>query len=158
MRELRPMILLVACVAFLSAVPSQAADEVTIGRFVQELARIKQVDAADVQTAVGSLTGAGVRIPADIDFSGPLTEGDVARLSRLVGLELTTTRPDRLFGARRLDVFFEVFASELQPRGSSDESETRGQPSGGPEFDPYGKGNGGSKGKKKGHRSPSDPE
>ena len=158
MTKLRCVGALVAGVFLLAAVvPALAADDMTVGKFVQELARAKQLGAQDVQTAVLSLERSGVRLPAGTELTKQLTEGDVARLSRLVGLNVTTTRPNANFDAERTQTFFDNFGEELGKPGTSFETSAKKEESG-PPFDPYAKGKGGSKGKKKGHRSATDPE
>lgn len=139
------------------ALPAVAAD-MTVGNFVQKLAREKKLDATDAQTAVDSLAAAGVRLPADLQLNGRLTEGDVARVSRSAGLNVTTARPSAYFDAARVDLFFNTFAYELGPgRGTdgllADSGDQRSfDDRGGPPFDPFGKGKGkgGTKGKGKG--------
>jgi len=136
------------------ALPAVAAD-MTVGSFVQKLAREKNLDATDAQTAVDSLAAAGVRVPADIQLNGRLTEGDVARVSRSAGFNVTTARPSAYFDAARVDLFFNTFAYELGPgRGtdnrSTDSADQRSDVgTGGPPFNPFGKGKGkgGTKGK-----------
>jgi hypothetical protein len=167
MRKLRRLGAIVAGVALvLGCLPAfSAGGSVTVGQFVQELAKVKRLNAADARTAAESLGRVGVRIPAGTDLSKRLTEGDVAELSRLAGLNVTTTRPDTTFDGERLDLFFDSFANELTQtgdttaRGSEGHDDSGGNGTGtGLQFDPYSKGKGGSKGKKKGHRSPTDPE
>ena len=152
----------------LAAVPALAAASVSVGDFVQGLARAKNLGASDASAAVASLAGVGIRMPAGTDLGRPLTEADVASISRLAGVKVTTTRPDAPFDEQRLQRFFTTFANELGPKTGGETVSTRngetpdGQsgdaPGNGPGFDPYSKGKGGSKGKKKGHRTPSDPE
>jgi len=153
--------------------PVMSADdkgEMTVGRFVLRLANSHQLNATDPALAAGALERVGIRLPQGLDFQKPLTERDVASISRAAGLDVTTNRPDTSFGSERVDRFFMTFASEFnaQTKGGDDTISTRngetpdGQsgpaPGNGPGFDPYSKGKGGSKGKKKGHRSPTDPE
>jgi hypothetical protein len=156
MKSLRTLIAVTAVVGILAAAPV-LAEQVTVGRFVMDLAKAKRLEAVDARSAAAALDRVGVRIPAGTDFSKRLTEGDVARLSRLAGLNVTTTNPDGSFDNDRLGSFFTVFASELATGSARSSTSTEGEESG-PPFDPYAKGNGGSKGKKLGHRSPSDPE
>ena len=170
MDKLRRLCALLAAVALVATagVPALATDDVvTVGHFLKQLALVKQLEAPDVHSAVKSLDRAGVRIPANTDLNKRLTEGDVARLSRLAGLNVVTTRPENEFSTDRFDTFFASFSTELG-KGSADDYQARNgetpdgssgdAPGNGPPFDPYSKGKGGSKGKKKGHRSPTDPE
>ena len=118
MKLLRTMAALCAAWTLLFVTPA-VADETTVGRFVMELARTKQLASADVTTAVVALDGIGIRVPAETDFSKRLTERDVVRLSRLAGLNVTTTRPDNSFDGERVDLFFTTFENELDPPSTS---------------------------------------
>lgn len=151
------------------ALPAFAAGDVTVGQFVQRLAKEKNLNSATLEIAADSLTAVGVSLPAGLDFSARLTEGHVSRISRSMGLNVTTSRPERAFDDGQVDSFFSTFSLELGAgAGDDDSASTRGgeTPDGasggsngeGPGFDPYAKGKGGSKGKKKGHRSATEPE
>ena len=152
-------------IAFSLVVPVYAAS-VTVGDFVTELARVKQLDAVDAQTAADSLAAAGIRIPSDLDLGKQLTEADVARLSQLMGLKVSSSSPDRAFSGEQVDQFFVAFGEDIAG-GQDDDFDTRngetpGGESGsangnGPGFNPYTKGKGGAKGKKKGHGGPVSP-
>ena len=141
-------------IAVALAMPAVAKDA-TVGGFVTGLANAKGLNATSPQIAADSLANVGVRIPSGINFSKRLTEADVAQLSRLAGVNVTTTSPDRVFSDGQVSQFFQTFAGELGRGGKvgGEEADTRKV-----DFDPYSKGKGGSKGKKKGHRSPTDPE
>jgi len=150
------------------ALPAFAAGDVTVGQFVQRLAKEKNLNAASLGIAADSLTAAGVSLPAGLDFSARLTEGHVSRISRAMGLNVTTSRPERAFDGSQVDSFFSTFSLELGSGaddpiagtrgGETDEGASSGSSGEGPPFDPYAKGKGGSKGKKKGHRSATEPE
>jgi len=123
------------------------ADDITTGGFVQKLARQKQLDATDVQTAVDSLAAIGIRLPADLQLNRRLTEGDVTRISRAAGLNVTTARPSAVFDAARVDQFFNTFAYDLGPGNerstdSGDQGSHFGGDGNGPPFNPFGKGKG----------------
>lgn len=163
----------VVFLALATVMPVMSAETgaMTVGRFVQRLAQSHQLNAEDPVVAAGSLERIGIRLPSGLDFRRLLTERDVATISRAAGLEVKTNRPNATFGSERVDRFFMTFASEFAPapgKQGGEEYTTRGgaTPDGesgnsngnGPPFDPYTKGKGGSKGKKKGHRSPTDPE
>jgi len=160
------------------AVPAFAAsDEVTVGRFVQEMAKAKRLNATDAVTARNSLRAAGIVVP-DISFSKRLTELDVTLFSRTAGLQVTTSNPDGYFNQDQVDRFFASFASEIgvpngagAGGGSTDEwcqnpngcdnpgdGTGPGNGNGGPPFDPFTKGKGKNKGKGKSSRTPTDPE
>ena len=149
-----------------AAVPALASDY-TVGQLVQRLAKEMNLQSVDARSAAGSLAEAGIQLPAGLDYSKGLTEADVADIARAAGLKVTTTRPDSSFDSGQVDRFFLTFAGELGGRygddnsvrnGETPDGESGGAPGNGPAFDPYSKGKGGAKGKKKGHRSPTEPE
>lgn len=149
--------LFVAIALVAVALPAFAANEATVGQFVVKLAQARNLGATDARVAVDSLRGVGVRLPADLNFSAQLTEGDVARLSRAVGINVTTANPDNSFTNDQVDQFFSAFAVNLQNNAGGDELAPADED--GPPFNPYSKGKGGSKGKKKGHDfTPTEPE
>ena len=157
MRLNRLVTLLLVVVVF--TLPAMASNEVTVGSFVQRLAQSKKIDSSSARLAVGALSQAGIQLPPDLELSARLTEGDVARISRALGLAVSTNRPDSGFSGEQVDKFFASFRVELAlaPNGGTVNGahETRA----GAQFDPYVKGKGGSKGKKKGHDfTPSEPE
>jgi len=154
--------------ALLFAGPALAAD-VSVGAFVQELARARHLDAATPQGALDSLEAAGLRLPSNLDLGKRLTEQDVSEISRSVGLNLTTSRPGASFSSTQVDQFFESFSGELgvgsgTAGGGATAEENPGQGGGpgngdgGPPFDPFAKGKGKNKGKGKSSRTPTDPE
>jgi hypothetical protein len=131
--------------------PVEAA-ELTVGQFVQELARLKNLNAVDQRAAADELAQAGYRLPADLDFSKRLTEGDVARISVAGGLPVSTSDPEMPFTSEQVHRFLLAFSTELTGEDESeDPPETREKD---PGFDPFGKG----KGKGKGSHSPCEPE
>ena len=139
--------LFVALAMVAVALPAFAGNA-TVGVFVINLANARNLGATDARVAVNSLRGVGVRMPADINLSKQLTEGDVASLSRALGVNVTTTNPDNAFTDDQVDRFFAAFAVNLQNVGGESNDTAA---SDGPPFNPYSKGKGGSKGKKKGH-------
>ena len=147
--------------------PAMAANK-SVGEFVQDLARNKNLNASDAQTAFESLQAVGIRLPATLDMGKTLTEGDVAEISRSVGLNVTTSNPEAPFDSAKSDRFFQSFGEEI---GSSGESATTngdyphdggeyGFPGNGngPPFDPWSKGKGKGRGKGKGGYTPTEPE
>jgi hypothetical protein len=143
--------------------PALAASEVTIGRFVQELALHRNLNAIDVPTAVDSLRTVGVRLPSDLDMSARLTEGVVVSVSRAIGLRVTTSNPNTPFDENQVESFFfalgdqmaddsEIITNTINPYGTGN---GKGN---GPAFDPFTKGKGKHKGKAKGWQSPTEPE
>ena len=148
--------LFVAAVLVTAAVPTFAAGDATVGEFVIKLAKIRNLAATDARVAVDALRGVGVRVPMDLNYSKRLTEGDVARLSRSFGLNVTTTSPDTLFNAGQVDRFFATFGVDISTEAEGTTARNHAE---GLTFDPYSKGKGGSKGKKKGHGfTPTEPE
>lgn len=133
--------------------------EVSVGDFVQRLAQAKNLDSTEAGIAVDSLRQSGIRLPVDLDLSRGLTEGDVARIARAVGLSVSTNRPEAEFSGEQVDKFFASFQVEMA-LSRPDSGMGGGVPRSpnGP-FNPYTKGRSGMKGKKKGHaRTPSEPE
>jgi hypothetical protein len=156
MRKVSRLAALVAVVSVTAAIaaPAVAAPNDTVGRFVQEFAKAKNLNATDPRIAADSLAAVGIRVPADLDFSARLTEGDVARISRSAGLNVTTSRPDTPFSSEQVDRFFQSFGREL----NETDGVTATRAGNGPKFDPFSKGKGKHKGHGKGHRTPTDPE
>ena len=146
--------LFVAALLVTAAVPTFAAGDATVGEFVIKLAKTRNLAATDAGVAGNALRGVGVRVPADLNYSKRLTEGDVALLSRSFGLNVTTATPDTLFTADQVDRFFATFDVGI----TLDEGNaTRARDD--LKFNPCSKGKGGSKGKKKGHDfTPTEPE
>ena len=151
--------LFVAVLLVTAAVPAFAASDATVGEFVIKLARAGNLAATDARVAVDALRGVGVRVPTDLNYSKRLTEGDVVRLSRSFGLNVTTRSPDKSFTSDQVDRFFGTFGVDVSFKltsGAGNDTRTH-QPD--HSFDPYSKGKGGSKGLKKGHDfTPTDPE
>ena len=137
-----------AVIALVIAMPV-AAKDATIGGFVIGLANAKGLNATSPQIAADSLANVGIRIPSGINFSKHLTEADVARLSQVAGLNVTTTSPDRVFTDDQVSQFFQTFAGELGAGKVGGEQAVERKV----DFDPYSKGKGGSKGKKKGQQA-----
>jgi hypothetical protein len=137
------------------AAPAMAASDFTVGQFIQELAKVKNVNATDARIAVDSLRAVGIRIPAGLDLGASLTEGTVVEISRAAGLRVATNNPSALFGEGQVDSFFSAFSVELGVGAESDDPPTTDvrDPN---KFDPFtkGKGNHYAKGK----RSPTEPE
>ena len=111
MKTIRLTILLLTVVAF--AWPVRASDEVTVGSFIQRLAQSKNLNSADARIAVDALGEIGIRLPPELELSAKLTEGDVARVSRALGLAVSTNRPDAAFSGEQVDRFFASFRVEL---------------------------------------------
>lgn len=153
MRSVTLRALAIAVVLAAAAAPSLAAD-VTVGQFVQELARAKQLNATDAEIAAESLRSVGVRLPQDLRLSERLTEGDVVRISRAAGLSVSTTNPAAPFDEEQVDRFLVVFGVEL---GTTPPDDPVVEPHD-PDFDPWLKGKGNHYGHHKYSRSPTEPE
>jgi hypothetical protein len=154
MRSVKLSVLAVAVLVAAIATPAIAAGEATVGQFVQEMARAKNLNATDARIAVDSLRAVGVRLPDDLKLSDRLTEGTVVRIARAAGLPVNTSNPDAVFDLDQVDRFFDVFDAELGAGPVDDETVTPHTPW----FDPFTKGKGKHKGWGKGHRTPSEPE
>lgn len=145
------------------AVPAFAANEFTVGDFVQRLAQSRGLVSTDARIAGDALRGIGVRLPDDLSFANPLTEGDATRIARAAGFNVRTSNPSAIFGAEQVELFFVSFGDEADGSVSSQGHTNPGNGSGpgngngGPPFDPYTKGKHG-KGKAKHHPTPTDPE
>ena len=138
---------------------AQVADQeaMTVGRFIVELAKAKKLTATDARLATASLADVGVMLPAELSFDKPLTEGDVVRLARAAGLNVSSSDPDRPFDFEQVDRFFLAFTAQLNapapPGGIATRDHKPGHAGPGtvpPGFDPF------TKGKKK--ATPQEPE
>lgn len=144
------------------AAPTQAT-EITVGQFVQQLARAKNLNATDAKIAADSLAAVGVVLPP-LNYGAVLTEGDVALIARSAGLNVRTATPEAAFNADKSSRFFSSFSGELEDDNGirSRKSYRKSEP--GPEDEtpdgeaeaPDGKGKG--KGKGKNGRTPSEPD
>jgi hypothetical protein len=141
------------CAMVVAGAPSQADSTTDVGDFIVRLATAKNLNSADPQIARDSLAAIGVRLPSDLDLEKSLTEGDVATISRLAGLRVTTSRPDAEFSDAQLRDFFDSFGAELGATGAEGDNPGQGSGpgngNGGPPFDPFTKGQGKKKGKGK---------
>jgi hypothetical protein len=143
--------------AFAVAAPALAGN-VTVGRFYTELAQAKHLPSADAAAAETSLRGAGFNLP-ELELGKGLTEGDMISISNVLGLSVTTQRPEAPVSEAQLNTFMSSFRGQLGATSAGAKSaapyQTYGQGTGG--IDPGNSGNG--KGKKKGHnKSSSEPE
>ncbi len=87
--------------------PAALATEITVGSFVQDLARTHDF-----------------RLPADLDLSRNLTEADVVRIAGAAGLRVRTSRPGASFSAEQAESLLLSFRADLG--GGSANAETRG--------------------------------
>lgn len=146
MKRLSKFGVVAGVIAAFAAVSVMAA-EVTVGQFVVEIAKVKNVSAGDPESAVRGLQAAGVNL-SGLDLRKSLTEGDVASIASAVGIRVTTSQPAAAFSQRQVDSFVQTFGSDLNTGGDPGtvrtENTTRIDPQPG-------------KGKSKGFRSPSEP-
>jgi hypothetical protein len=134
-------------IAFFAAASVMASD-VTVGQFLVQIAKAKNVSAVDGDSAVRGLQSVGVNL-SGLDMNKTLTEGDVARIAGAVGMKVTTSRPEASFSQRQADSFVQAFGKSLGSGGTTDgpttQTTTRPDPRPG-------------KGKSKGHvKSPGEP-
>ena len=139
-----------ALVALALCVPAMAANTVTVGDFVIELARAKGFAASNAAQAKASIEGTGVTLPV-ADFGRVLTQGDVVAIGNAAGLDLSSSTPEAAFTGDQVDAFLVSLAPELGATDGDNATDGAYNDNG---ADPRTKG----KGKKKGlFRSPSEP-
>jgi hypothetical protein len=100
-----------ALVVALVASPAFAG-EVTVGKFLIEIAKVRSLAASDAATAERALRSAGVQLP-DLDLRKTLTEGDVAEISKTMGLRVSSARPESVVSQNQVDSFVQTFGSDL---------------------------------------------
>ena len=154
----------IAVVLAVALAGAAQAAEITVGQFIQQLAKAKNLNATDAEIAADSLAATGVVLPSGLRYSSALTEGDVAKIARSVGLNVRTATPEATFSSTRSDRFFASFSREL---GSDSLSSGLRERQGselrkGEDEDPDGEGEdpgqGKGKGKGKNGRTPSEPD
>lgn len=140
----------IAAAVVASAMPAMAADY-TVGQFLVEVAKAKNIVAVDPVSAERGLRQAGVSLPA-LDLNRSLTEGSVAAIATAVGVPVSTSRPDAPFNQGQVDSFITTFGSSMGSSGSSNQTDAAGT-DGTTKEDPQP-----GKGKSKGfNKSPSEP-
>ena len=157
------------------AAPASASNDITVGEFIQSLARAKNLQASSPRIAADSLASVGIFVPRDLSYTSALTEGDVSKIARSAGLNVRSANPDAKFDSIKTDRFFNSFGRELTGDsqdskgntgddakwgwwwswGGGSESESESD-NGGEDEGPSGKGKG--KGKGKNDMTPSDPD
>jgi hypothetical protein len=147
MKRLSKFGVVAGVIAAFAAVSVMAA-EVTVGQFLVQIAKVKNVGAVDGESAVRGLQASGVNL-SGLDLNKNLTEGDVARIASAVGVKVTTSQPQAAFSQRQADSFVRTFGTDLGSGGAADGPSTQGTTR--PDPQP-------GKGKSKGHtKSPSEP-
>ena len=146
------MILIFCCVA---TAPVLAGDSgLTTGDFLHRVALARQLNAVDGADAERLLRETGVRLPT-LTLNERLTEGTVVTISRSLGVQVTTSRPDAPFESSSMIAFLDLVAAQAP---TTEQSATGGESGPYPRpndqaADPRTKG----KGKKKGLPPVSDP-
>src|SRR5512139_2468868 len=139
----------IAAAVVVSAMPAMAADY-TVGQFLVEVAKAKNIVAVDPASAERGLRQAGVSLPA-LNLNQSLTEGAVASIATAVGVPVSTSRPDAPFNQGQVESFITTFGSSMG--GSTNQTDAAGTDQGTTKEDPQP-----GKGKSKGfNKSPSEP-
>ena len=125
------------------------AKNATVGDFLVELAKAKNLSAADPAAARKALTATGVVLPP-LALDKALTEGDVAQIGGAMGLPVTTGNPSAPVSTDQVGGFVAAFGRNQTGAGAAPVNPNA------PEFPNPGTDKG--RGKKKGHnKSPNDP-
>ena len=124
MRNLKRLggIAIAVALAVVLAGPAVASD-ITVGQFIQKIARAKGLNASDARIAADSLAAVGISVPSSLRMGSTLTEGDVAAIARAAGLNVRTASPDAAFGSAKADRFVNSFSGDL--RSSKGDSRER---------------------------------
>lgn len=151
MKQSRVLVVTVVTLAALAmCMPAVAANDVTVGDFVMELARARGIVASDAAHARALIESTGIALPVS-DFNRVLTQGDVVAIGNAAGLNLSSSTPGAVFTGDQVDAFLISLAPEL---GATDGDNSTDGAKNDRGADPRTKG----KGKKKGlFRSPSAP-
>lgn len=130
MRKLQQLgALALAALLIVSSAPLlTAADDVSVGQFVQRIAAAKNLEATDSFVAADSLSRAGVQLPAGIVFSNSLREADVVVIARSLGINVRSGDPDATFGDSQVDRFFLSFSRELTAAGTEEDNSASSTP------------------------------
>ena len=148
------------------AVPASASNEITVGEFIQQLARAKNLNASNARVAADSLAAVGVFVPSSLAHGKTLTESDVSSIARSAGLNVRSANPEASFDALKTERFFSSFGRELKAdRGGQPGQDTKwgswwadGKGDEGTTEDEGPEGSGKGKGKGKNDMTPSDPD
>ena len=134
--------------AMIAAPALAAGQDLTVGKFLIEIAKVKQLHAVDAVTARTALANAGINV-GNLDLDKGLTQGDVVAISTAAGLAMSTSTPEATFNDEQMVTFISTFGPEL---GGDEGYATAGDK---PKVDPRDKGKGLKKGLYK--RSLSEP-
>ncbi len=149
LKSLKVVAAVLIAFAMLAAPALAAGQDLTVGKFLIEIAKVKQLDAVDAATARLALANAGIKI-GEMDLNKTLTQGDVVQISNAAGIPVSTTTPESAFTNDQMAVYISTFRPELDADDSGNNPHAHGKP---PYFDPH------EKGQHKGHmkRSPAEP-
>jgi hypothetical protein len=84
----------------------------TTGEFLHRIALARHMPAVDGPDAERLLRESGIRLPA-MTLTLQLTEGQVAAISRSLGLNVTSSNPDALFESSSVAAFLDLMASQV---------------------------------------------
>lgn len=112
------------CLCLMSAValaaPASGNDRYSVGDFAVEMARMMNLPADSVDTAIASLQGRSVRVIGVP--TRQLTEGDVVDLLSQAGIAVTASDPSAPVRAQRGHDILAAFSSELSKKGGLNDS------------------------------------
>ena len=148
LKSLKVVAAFLIAMAMIAAPALAAGQDLTVGKFLIEIAKVRQLDAVDAMTARNSLANVGIRV-GNLDLDKGLTQGDVVLISNAAGLPMSTSTPEAPFNNEQMGIFISTFGPELD--GSDDTYTTQGDK---PRVDPRTKGNGLKKGL---YKTPSEP-
>jgi hypothetical protein len=103
---------MIALLAIGAALGTALAGSVTVGRFYLELAKAKNLAAADAGAAEASLRQAGFELPK-LALDKGLTEGDLNAISTTLGLAVRTDRPSAPVSDVQLNTFMTSFGRQI---------------------------------------------
>jgi len=97
------------------AAPASGNDRYAVGDFAVEMARMMNLSADSVDTAIASLKGLNVRVTGNP--ARQLTEGDVVDLLSQAGISVTASDPSAPVRGQRGHDILAAFSSELSKKG-----------------------------------------
>jgi hypothetical protein len=123
---IRPVrvLVLILVICNLAAVPALSGENTvpTTGEFLQQIALARHLPAVDGHDAARLLGESGIQLPA-LTLSLPLTEGQVAAISRSLGVVVTTSSPDGPFESSSVAAFLDLLAAQA-PKQSTTSGES----------------------------------
>ena len=144
-----------AAILFTAVVMSPVVAGPTVGDLLHEIAKFNNLPATSGVQAAAELRAMGVNLPA-LELGKDLTQGDVVRIARALGVNVSSSNPGASFSGKQVNQFIDsfggqlVFGSNTSARPNQNDSHFSENGA-----DPRTKG----KGKKKGlFKSPSEPE